>query len=437
MTAPLEIVVIGAGHRARLAYGPYVEEHPDQVRIVAVAEPHPVRRQQFAERFDIADELCFASWEDLLAKPQLAQTALVLTQDQMHVEPTVAALARGYHVLLEKPMAQTPEECVRLVQTAERTGRMLQICHVLRFTPFFSKLHEIIQSGRLGQIISVEHRENIAYWHMAHSFVRGNWRNRALSSPLILAKCCHDMDILFWNHGPVRRLSSVGSLIHFRPENAPPGAPLYCLDGCPAADECPFYAPRIYPSPTGRWPEAVISDVPTMEAHMQALRTGPYGRCVYHCDNDVVDHQVVAMEMENGVSVSMNFVGHSYREGRTLRVDGSRATLRGKFIGGEYAIEIWDHWGRTGRVERVLLEGATSGHGGGDFGIMQAFVGALRSNQPDALTSARNSLESHLMAFAAEEARVTGRVVQMADYRREVEQLMRSVTADGTTDKRM
>ena len=427
MSAPLELAVLGAGHRARDAYGPFAERFPDEVRFVAVAEPNPERRRQFAERFHIDPALCFEDWRELLARPQLAPALLNLTQDQMHVESTVPALEQGYHVLLEKPMAQTPEQCVRLVQTAERTGRILQICHVLRFTPFFGALHAIIQSGRLGQIVSVEHRENIVYWHMAHSFVRGNWRNLASSSPLILAKCCHDLDILFWNHGPARRLASVGSLIHFRPENAPPGAPLRCTDGCPAADDCPFYAPRIYAGPDGAWPRAVIAEVDSVEARMAALRSGPYGRCVYHCDNDVVDHQIVSLEMESGVSVSMNFVGHSHREGRTLRIDGSRATLRGKFIAGEYAIEIDDHLGN--RTEKVPLEGARSGHGGGDFGLFRAFVNGVRADRPDALTSARHSLESHLMAFAAEEARVSGRVVEMADYRCQVERLFQPAVA--------
>jgi predicted dehydrogenase len=422
MTAPLELVVLGAGHRARDAYGPYVEAYPDQARIIAVAEPNPVRRQQFAERFDIGDAMCFDSWEMLLDRPQLAPALLNLTQDQMHVSSTLAALERGYHVLLEKPMAQTPADCVRLVQAAERTGRMLQIGHVLRYTPFFRALHAVVQSGRLGQIISVEQRENIAFWHMAHSYVRGNWRSRALSSPLILAKCCHDMDILYWNHGPCRRLSSVGSLIHFRPENAPPGAPLRCTDGCPAADDCPFYAPRIYAGPEGNWVRATISEDQSVEARMQALRAGPYGRCVYHCDNDVVDNQIVAMQMENGVSVSLNFVGHSHQEGRTLRIDGSRATLRGNFTARAYAIDVHDH--RTNTVEHVPLEGADSGHGGGDFGIMAAFVGALRAGRPETLTSARNAMESHLMAFAAEQARVEGAVVAMSDYRRRVEALL-------------
>jgi predicted dehydrogenase len=422
MTTPLELVVIGAGQRAQLAYGPYLAAQPEQARVVAVAEPNPVRRQQFAARFDLDDSQCFESWEALLERPQLAPALLNLTQDPLHVTSTVAALERGYHVLLEKPMAQTPEECVRLTQASERTGRMLQICHVLRFTPFFSALHRIIESGRLGQVISVEHRENIYYWHTAHGFVRGKWGNAQRSgSPLILAKCCHDLDIVYWNHGPVKRLSSFGSLRHFRPEHAPHGAPLYCMEGCPVADECPFYAPRIYSGPPDRWPSAVVSDVHTEEARREALRMGPYGRCVYHCDNDVVDHQVIAMEMESGVSVSMTFMGHSHLGARTIRVDGSRATLRGRFseMRGEYEIEIHDHL--TNTMERVPIVAHAGGHGGGDYALLQSFIEALSNPQQDILTSARNSMESHLMAFAAEEARVTGRVVEMREYRGRVE----------------
>lgn len=419
MKAPVELVVVGAGHRARDAYGPYVLQHPDEARIVAVAEPNPVRRKQFAEQFDIGDERCFGAWEELMEQPQLAPALLNLTQDRMHVDSTIAALERGYEVLLEKPMAQTPDDCVRLVEASERTGRMLQICHVLRFTPFFRTLHEIVESGRLGQIISVEHRENIAYWHMAHSFVRGNWRNQGLSSPLILAKCCHDLDILYWNHGRCRRLSSVGSLLHFRAENAPPGAPLRCTDGCPAADECPFYAPRVYGLPEAAWTRGTITEIQTPEMILDALWTGPYGRCVYHCDNDVVDHQIVAMEMESGVSVSMNFVGHSHREGRTLRIDGARATLRGTFIRGDYRMSIHDHL--TNGAEEIELPDPDGGHGGGDAGLLHAFLEAIRLERTEALTSARNSMESHLMAFAAEEARREGKVVEMGEYRGRLE----------------
>ena len=476
MTKPLTAILIGAGDRGYGAYGPYALAHPDEIRFVAVAEPHDARRARFAQAHAIPPERRFRTWEDLLARGQIADVALVCTLDRMHVGPTVAALEAGYDVLLEKPMATTLADCVHLVQTAERTGRLLQICHVLRYTPFFSTLHDIITSGRLGDIITVEHRENVAYWHMAHSFVRGNWRDSSIESPMILAKCCHDFDILYWNLGPCVRLSSFGSLIHYRAENAPPGAPERCTDGCPAADDCPWYAPRLYleliplmhmarrssagwervgaalaldhPTlvSTARrlipgldaafdyrgWPISTISEDTGPEARLRALQTGPYGRCVYRCDNDVVDHQTVNMEFESGASVVLVMHGHSHEEARTMRYDGTRATLRGKFAYGlDDIIEIHDHL--TGHVERIVPQRVAGGHGGGDEGVMAGFVRAVREFTPPsppeaggsipsrALTTARESLESHLMAFAAEQARVEGAIVDMDAYRAEAD----------------
>ena len=247
MTKPIQAILIGAGQRGMDAYAPYALKHPDQIQFVAVAEPNPERRAQFSAQHNIPTAYQFESWEPLLELPQLGQAALICTQDQMHTEPTIAALDAGYDVLLEKPMATTLDECQQLVSAAEAAKRQLHICHVLRYTTHFSRLREVIQSGVLGQIVNVHHRENVSYWHMAHSFVRGNWRNEAESSPMILAKCCHDLDILIWlldDHCDT--LSSVGNLMHYRPENAPPGAPKRCLDGCPVAENCPFYAPRIY-----------------------------------------------------------------------------------------------------------------------------------------------------------------------------------------------
>lgn len=419
MPKPLEAVLIGAGHRGYAAYAPYALQHPDELRFVAVAEPNPARRERLARAHNIPAERCFASWEELLAQGQLAPALFNCTMDRLHVATTLAALDAGYHVLLEKPMAVTPTDCVQLAQASERTGRVLQICHVLRYTTFFSTLHEILASGRLGDLITVEHRENVVYWHYAHSYVRGNWRNRAEASPMILAKCCHDMDILFWNLGrPCVRLSSTGSLIHFRSANAPAGAPARCTDGCPAENECPFYAPRIYAQADGGWPRSVIAENHSVAARMDALRTGPYGRCVYHCDNDVVDHQIVNMEFAGGISVALFMHGHSNEECRTMRYDGTRATLRGKFTyhGGE--ITICDH--RTGSEETIIPE-VRAGHGGGDLGLVAAFVRALRADRPEVLTSARASVESHLMAFAAEQARVEASVVNMDTYRAAVE----------------
>lgn len=459
MSQPITAILIGAGERGYASYAPYALRHPDELRFVAVAEPHDARRARFAQAHGIPPERQYRTWEDLLAQGQIADAALICTLDRLHVAPTLAALEAGYDVLLEKPMATTLADCVQLVQAAERSGRLLQICHVLRYTAFFSTLHEIIASGRLGEIVTVEHRENVIYWHMAHSYVRGNWRNSRIGSPMILAKCCHDFDILYWNLGPCKRLSSFGSLVHFRAENAPPGAPERCTDGCPAADKCPWYAPRLYldfvpllhiareysPNRWERlgaalaldypvlrrmlrlipgleksldyrdWPVSVISEDTSREARLRALQTGPYGRCVYRCDNDVVDHQTVNMEMASGASVVLVMHGHSHEEGRTMRYDGTRATLRAKFADGlSSLIEIHDHC--TGRVERIVPKMERGGHGGGDERLMAAFVRAVRDRSA-ALTTARESLESHLMAFAAEEARVAGVIVDMDAYR--------------------
>ncbi len=440
MKQPLELVLIGAGQRGRYAYASYALAHPEEARFVAVAEPDPIRRERFAAEHDLDDSRCFASWEELMAAGQLGQGALITTQDQLHVEPAVAAMEAGYHVLLEKPMAHTLEGCVRLVQTAERTGRILQICHVLRYSPFWRKLHEILAEGRLGDIITVEHRENVAYWHMAHSFVRGNWRNEALSSPMILAKCCHDLDLLFWNLGRCRRLSSVGSLLHFRADQVGPEIPARCTDGCPIEPECPFSAPGIYLEyrPFRRlveqaaargidleqpnvWPFTVLSPDLSREGRLRALQTGPYGRCVYRCDNDVVDHQVVTMELESGASAVLVMHGHSHEEHRSMRYDGTRATLRARF--GDPS-EITIHHHASGRVEQVPLEEGGSGHGGGDHGVMANFVQVLRG-QAEPLTSARASLESHLMAFAAETARRQNRIIEMDEFRAQAEALAR------------
>jgi predicted dehydrogenase len=465
MPQPLTAILIGAGNRGYEAYGPYALAHPDEIRFVAVGEPNDARRAQFAAAHRIPAERQFRTWEDLLAPGKIADAALVCTLDRLHLEPAVAALEAGYDVLLEKPMATTLADCVQVVQTAERTGRLLQVCHELRYTPFFSQIRDIVSSGRLGRVVTVEHRENVSYWHMAHSYVRGNWRNSRIESPMILAKCCHDLDILFWILGPCRRLSSFGSLVHYRPENAPPGAPQRCTDGCPAAESCPWYAPRLYldivpllhvarqsPALWERlasslildhprlakaaerllpgfavardyrgWPISVISEDTSPAARREALENGPYGRCIYHCDNDVVDHQTVNMEMEDGTSVVLVMHGHSHQEGRTMRYDGSRATLLGYYYTTAYEIQIHDHL--TGKVEVIRKPVgaiAAAGHGGADAQLMAGFVRAVHDHAA-ALTPARDSLESHLMAFAAEEARTSGAIVQMAEFRRQAD----------------
>jgi predicted dehydrogenase len=318
-------------------------------------------------------------------------------------------------------MSPVLHENVKMVQLAEEKGRLLQVCHVLRYSPFWQKLREVIDSGVLGRIVSVSHMENLVYWHMAHSFVRGNWRNEETSGPMLLSKCCHDFDILYWLlRKKVVWLSSFGSLVHFRPENAPPDAPERCTDGCPAAEQCKYDATKLYVKDTNGWPYNAVTIIPSAEARLEELKTGWYGRCVYKCDNDVVDHQVVNMELEDGTTVTLTMNGQGNQEGRTMRFDGTKATLYGKFTQGGNSIRIHHH--QSGKIEDVpVIDRDHSGHGGGDFGIVRSFVNAVNGNPDASITTARESLGSHLLAFAAEESRRNKTMINMEEYRQRVE----------------
>jgi predicted dehydrogenase len=331
----------------------------------------------------------------------------------MHHPSTLGLLAAGYDVLLEKPMATSPAECVDLVQTAARHGHILQICHVLRYAPFFRTIHDVIASDRLGDIVSVQWNENLVYWHFAHSFVRGNWSNSGRSGPMILTKCCHDLDLLVWMFGRPSSVASSGSLTHFTPEMVGPEIPDRCTDGCPIETQCSYYAPRIYIERNpGQWARDPVSLDHSPDALRRGLETGPYGRCVYRSDNDVVDHQVVLLRFVNSLSATLTMQGASPVEGRTLRIDGMRASLFGNEARRE--LQIHDH--RDGTVETLHPVRPEGGHGGGDAGVLHDFVRALETGERHVLTSAAESLVSHLLAFAAEDARLTERVISFDDY---------------------
>jgi predicted dehydrogenase len=413
------VVVLGAGGRGFHAYGSWILAHPDRVRVVAVAEPDPARRERFAAAHKLPPERVFVDHNELFAQGQLAQGLINATMDRQHVETTLGALEVGYDVLLEKPMAPTPHECVRLVRAAESAGKMLHICHVMRYSPFYTTLYDTLRSGEVGEVMTVDHRENVAFWHQAHSFVRGNWGNSGRSAPMILAKSCHDMDVLFWLLGRrVTRLSSFGTLSHFRPEQAPEGAPARCTDGCPHWQDCPYYAPRVYLRDYSGWPVSAITMDASYEGRMEALRSGPYGRCVYHCDNDVVDHMTINMLFEGDTTATFTMHAFSHENCRTVRYDGTRASLRGH--GGKGELMLYDF--RSMQERQVPIVQPEGGHGGGDAGIMDAFVRALNGEAEALHTSARDSLESHLMAFAAEESRLDGgRVIDMDEYRARIE----------------
>lgn len=459
MATPLKAILIGAGQRGMEAYAPYARLHPDELEFVAVAEPDEGRRQAFAEQYHIPVEHQYESWEPLLDQPTLGDVALVCTQDWQHTQPAVAAMQAGYHVLLEKPMANKLDECRLLYQVSKDTGRQLHICHVLRYTPHFMKMRELVESGVLGEIIQVDHRENVSFWHMAHSYVRGNWRNREESSPMILAKCCHDLDILPWVLGQdCLSLASSGDLLHFRAEKAPEGAPPRCLDGCPVAETCPYYAPYFYlqmtpfwrsVADTSRglihwasatysnnpamikavswafpplrqmtdyqgWPLTVLAQDPTPENILKALQEGPYGRCVYHCDNDVVDHQVVMMTFSEGANVTLTMHGHSHFEHRSTIIEGSHGRLTAVFGNGGARISVDEHrsdW----HAEFDTSAEIGAGHGGGDLRLVAHFLHSVREGDTEAaLQGTLEALQSHLLAFAAEESRLNRQFIDQS-----------------------
>lgn len=416
MTA-IDTIIVGAGGRGK-AYSKFALDYPSELRVVGVAEPDPLKRQTLARDHSIAPEMAFEDWQSLLSAPEKKAPAIInCTMDRDHFQSTMRMLDMGYDVLLEKPMTPVLSENMQLAQKAESAGRLLQVCHVLRYTPFWQALRAVVQSGTLGRIVSVTHRENLIYYHMAHSFVRGNWRQEATSGPMILCKCCHDFDILLWIlQKKVKYLNSFGSLSHFRRENAPPGATQRCTDGCPAAETCKYEATRRYARAGAGWPVDVVSLEPTVRARLEKLKTDWYGRCVYFCDNDVVDHQTVNMEMEDGATVTLVMNGHGDEECRTMRWDGTKATLYGKFSSRGHVIRIHHH--QSGDVEDVpVIARDSSGHGGGDYGIVRSFLNSIKGDPDDSVTTARESLESHLLAFAAEEARINKTVVDMEQFR--------------------
>jgi predicted dehydrogenase len=419
MAEPVEAVIIGAGLRGRDTYGAFAQANPDVLRIVAAAEPDLERRSAFAQSHRLPDERCFDDWRLLLEQPALARVAIIATPDNDHAAPALAALSAGYAVLLEKPIAAEPTACVRVVGAFEAARRQLQIGHCLRYAPFYRAIFDIVTSGRLGEVMTISMSENVAHWHMAHSFVRGKYRTTATAAPMLVAKSCHDLDLMVWFVGrSCSRVASFGSLRHFRPENAPPGAPERCTDGCPAEESCLFSAPRFYLRQYPSWPWSDVSLAADVGSRRRGLETGPYGRCVYRAGNDVVDHQVVCLEFEDGVTGTFTMHGFSAAPLRTIAVSGTLGDLTGAFERGE--IRVSPHGGAS--PEHIRVPYNPVGHGGGDEGLLRHFLQTIqRSAEDDLLASGRASLESHLIGFAAERARLEGRVVTMGDYRTEIE----------------
>ena len=413
---PITLLIVGAGSRGK-AYARYALEHPEQVRVIGVAEPREFFRTRMAQEHSVASENAVTDWQELVARPKFADAVVIATPDAQHRDPAVAFARQGYDILLEKPLAPDPESCQQIVDAVMANNNIFAVCHVLRYTPYTQRLKALVTSGLIGDIASIQHLEPVGYWHYAHSFVRGNWRNEARSSFMLLAKSCHDIDWLRYIMGSRCVLvSSYGSLLHFRKEQKPAAAgnAKRCLD-CAYESDCPYSAKRFYEKQwragkTG-WPLDVITTDFSQAGVEAALRDGPYGRCVYECDNDVVDHQVVTLQYENGATASFTMIATSEIRDRETIIFGTRGELRGN---GKQLVHYDFLTEQTQTYEIEHLEGA-SGHGGGDYGVMKSFVEAITQRDPNLILSGpQESLETHLTVFAAEQARREQRGIRLA-----------------------
>ena len=412
----VKIAVIGAGARGRFAYGKYGLNNDDKVKFVAVAEPNQIRRNQFKDEHEIEDSFCFENYEELLKEEKLADAIIIANNDEGHYIPTKIALEKGYHILLEKPMSNKLDEIFKLYELANKyKDRVFMVCHVLRYTPFFEELKKIVDSKELGDLVNIGHNENIGYFHFAHSFTRGNWRNSNETSPLILAKSCHDMDILLYlTDSSCKNISSFGHLTYFNESNFN----LYimadrCLD-CKIQDECPYSAKLLY---LGEKPifKSVVHPNPTYENLKKALEEGHYGRCVYKCDNNVVDHMVTILEFHNNITCTFNLSAFTKEIHRTIKLMFTKGEVGGNDI--ENVIEVK----KFGEKESTIIKPnkVEGGHLGGDTGIMNDFVNSIINKEYNPRTSAVRSVESHIMAFAAEYSRLNKRVVNIEDFIKE------------------
>ncbi|NPV54476.1 MAG: Gfo/Idh/MocA family oxidoreductase [Firmicutes bacterium] len=415
------LALLGAGDRGMNAYGSYALTNPDEAEFVAVATRNKDRRKKFQQLHGLKDEMCFASWEELLDRPKLADAILICTPDRMHFHPAVKAIEKGYHILLEKPISTDPGECLKIGEYAQEYDRVFMLCYVLRYTPFFQALKKILDNGKIGRLISIHYSENVGIMHYAHSFVRGNWRNSEESCPMILSKSCHDMDIFIWLVGAkCVKVSSFGKLSYFVEANAPKGALSRCLDGCPAKYDCIFYAPDVYLRENSGFSSTVISVDTSEQGRINALKDGPYGRCVYKCDNDVVDHQLVNLEFENDVTISFSMCAFTNECTRTMKLMGTKGEIRAALDKNE--LEITDFM--SGTREVIHLNPYQDRHSGGDYGIMQDFIRSINGVGKE-LTRVTSAVESHIIAFAAEKSRRENRVIMIEEYIEELKKQMK------------
>jgi predicted dehydrogenase len=400
---PVTAITLGAGNRGTV-YGNYAIQYPEHLKIVGVADPIDIRKERYSEKHGIPVENRFVTWEDVFNRPKFADAVIISTPDNLHFGPCMKALSMGYDILLEKPIAPTEKECRKILALAKKTNRIVAVCHVLRYSPYFIKLRELIQKGTIGELISIQHFEPIQHIHMSHSYVRGNWHNSKETTPIILAKSCHDLDILRWLVGDsCERISAFGDLKWFKKENMPVGATSRCIDGCAIEKECPYSALKIYYRDRQR---THVFDLPTEEdkqgeAILDRLKTTNYGRCVYQMDNDQPDHYTTNLQFSNGVTAAFSMEAFTSYEGRRTRIMGSHGDIVGDMSQFTYTNFL------TG--EKTEWQQNSDAHGGGDWNLVSDWIQAVSQQNSGLLSSSIDaSVESHIIGFTAEKSRLKG-----------------------------
>lgn len=453
-TRPVELALVGAGSRGELNLGYLAKRHAAHMRFVAVAERDEERRRRFIEAFGISTGRAFDDWEAFFAAPRMADAVIIALPCHLHYRAALAALRAGYHVLLEKPMAHSPAECVHLAHAAESHRRLLMIALQCRYNDIYSEVARLLEGRRIGRLMNIDCAENIGYWHFIMSYVRGMHSRSCESHSFLLAKAIHDLDLLNWfADSRALHVSSFGRLSHFVAANAPPGAPLRCTDGCPVQATCEYDAVKQYVEPgrpaiparllTGMSARAaidyfsqprfrtlastVVRDI-SRENVLKVLREGPHGRCVFHCDNDVMDHQVINIEYENDVIVSFSISAFSLLWERTCNFHGTQGEIRSADFSGRLEVRSFN----PARVQRKRIRYHGLFHGGGDETLLVEFAKAVQRDARDnILTSARNVVESHLLGFAAEEARRSNSIVDMQAFRARAEREAQTLAEGG------
>ena len=406
------VAIIGAGSRGADIYGRLLMQLPEKFKIVALCDPRQHRLDSFGAEFGVNESECYTD-ENTFFEKKRADVLVIATLDCDHVRQCLKAFELGYDVLLEKPITEHKEECEQLLAAQKKYGRKAFVCHVLRYAPAFVKAGELLDSGAIGRLVSISTVENITYWHYAHSYVRGNWRNRKIAAPIILAKCSHDLDLLqHYAKSKCKTVSSVGDLTYFTAENAPANSAERCSD-CQLMETCPYSAKRVYVErwyaqncPMDIWPYNIINTAPTTEEKLyEAIKNGPYGRCVYHCDNDVPDHQIVTMTFENGVKATLNMMTFAKEAGRRMNFYGTLGEIILDEAEGIVEMRIFGGENVTYPIGELIKETSGYGHGGGDFVLINELYDILMGRATKG-TSLEESIESHLMGICAEESRL-------------------------------